>query len=84
MRARALVGEDVSSFQQWGMALFVTQRVRAARPIVMVRRHRATVRAGDFELYKFLVELGLVNQAGVVPASVEFDGGPSDPSMRDA
>jgi len=31
----------------------------------MVRRHRATVRAGDFELYKFLVELGLVNQAGV-------------------
>lgn len=58
-RQAALLGGDVASFLQWGMTLLAPSYFEGSRRVYQVRRHRASVRAGEFSLGSLFSELGI-------------------------
>jgi hypothetical protein len=59
LRATALAGGDVSLFLRWGMTLLGPSGNRRSHSVWEIRRRRAPVRAGEFPLVEFLVEMGI-------------------------
>jgi hypothetical protein len=59
LRAKALAGGDVDPFERWGMILMVPGHRDGAHRICEIQRRRASVRAGDFSLIGFLIEMGI-------------------------
>lgn len=64
LRRRALSGEEVSAFVQWGMSLLVSGGGRRMEGVWVTRRQRSSVRAGDFSLGELLLQLGITGGHG--------------------